>query len=67
MMTTSGSGVVQVAEVVGPLVAIHKVLAVVSFGVSANPDGLADLSGRSIVLSGDNASVIPFDDMVFFH
>ena len=54
----------------GPLVAIHKVLAVVSFGVSANPDGLADLSGRSIVLSGDhgdNASVIPFDDMVFFH
>ena len=55
------------AEVVGPLVAIHKVLAIVSFGVSANPDGLADLSGRSIVLSGDNASVIPFDDIVFFH
>ena len=40
-------------------------LASVSFGISANPDGLADLSGRSIVLPGDNAPVIPFDDMVF--
>ena len=55
------------AELVSPLVAIHKVLVLVCASSPSDPNGFANPSCVSGLVSGDDLRVFPLNDMVFFH
>ena len=49
-----------------PLVAVHEVLVIVISGPPPDPDRFSDPSSVSVVISGKDGCIVPFNDMVVF-